>query len=53
MHFDCGAIQRDRFNPDLNDLLLLQRSKDSIQDSTFGPTIHTGVDGMPIPKNLG
>jgi hypothetical protein len=45
--------RRDGFNPDLNNLSVLQLGKDSIQDPTFGPTIHAGVDSMPIPKILG
>ena len=53
MHFHRGTIQGDGFNPDLNDLSVLQLGKDSIQYPTVGPTIHAGVDGMPIPKILG
>jgi hypothetical protein len=50
MHFNGGAVQAHVLDPDRQNLFLLQTGKDSIQDPSFAPTVHSGVDGMPVAK---
>jgi hypothetical protein len=40
------------FNPDGQDLFLLQSSKNPIQDPSFAPSTHAGIDGVPVAKVL-
>ncbi|MGF6851350.1 hypothetical protein OKW29_000236 [Paraburkholderia sp. CI3] len=47
------AIQRDRFDPDANDLLTLQFSEHTIQHAIPGPAVHSCVDRVPSTKTLG
>ena len=53
MHFDRGAVQTHVFNPDGQDLLLLQPGKDPVQNPRLTPAVHPGVDSMPIAQFLG
>jgi len=50
MHFDTGAIQRNGFDLDANDLLLLQLFKDPVEYAALGPAIHSGVNGVPVAE---
>ena len=53
MHLDRGAVQRDGFNLDTDDLSMLQPFKDSIQHPSFRPATHAGINRMPAPEALG
>jgi len=53
MHFDTGAIHRNGFNFDANDLLPLQLLKDFLQHTTLRPSIHPGIDGVPVTEAFG
>jgi len=50
MHFDGGAVQAHLFNPDGQDLLLLQPGKDAVQHPGLAPAVHPRVDRMPVAK---
>ena len=50
MHLDDGAVQGNGLNLDADDLFFLQLGEEAIQDAGFGPAIHAGIDGVPIPK---
>lgn len=52
MDFDDSAVETDRFDLDANQLLLLQLLKQPIEHTGFSPTIHAGVNRMPIAKPL-
>jgi hypothetical protein len=41
------------FDPDGQDLLLLQPGQDPIQHPGLAPPVHPGVDGVPIAQFLG
>ena len=53
MHFDHGAVQTHRFDPDPHDLSMLQLFKNPIQYAILGPAIHPGIDRVPIAEPLG
>ena len=53
MNLHDGAIDRQRFHVDADDLFLLQRREDPIQDAGLGPPVHPSVDRMPAAKTLG
>ena len=53
MYFDRRAVQADPFDPDRQDLLLLQPGKDPIQHARLAPTVHPCIDGMPVAQMLG
>lgn len=53
MDFDAGAVQRNSFNADTDDLLMLKLPKYMAQDTTLCPAIHAGIDGMPVGESLG
>ncbi len=53
MHLDTGAIQRDGFDFDTDDLLLLQLLESAIKYTTFCPAIHAGIDSVPVAKAFG
>lgn len=46
------AIQRDRLDPDANDLCALQLRKHAIHHATFGPAVHPRVDRVPSAETL-
>ena len=48
MDLDDGAVQRHRLQLDTDQLGALQ----VFEDPVLGPTIHTGVDRVPVPKAL-
>ena len=50
MDFDAGAVHRHGLKPDAYDLLSLQLLKDPVQDPVLRPTVHSGVDGVPVSK---
>src|SRR5262249_29042191 len=52
MDFDDRAVETDRFELDMNQLLGLQFLKKAVEHAGFGPAIHPGVDRMPIPEAL-
>ena len=41
------------FDPDGQDLLLLQPGKGPVQNARFAPTVHPRVDGMPVAHMTG
>jgi hypothetical protein len=47
------AIQRDRFDPDANDLLTLQSRQHAIQYTAPEPAVRSRVDRMPSAETLG
>ena len=53
MNFDRRAIQAHALDADGQDLLGLQPCEDSVQDPRFAPTVHSGVDGVPVAEVLG
>jgi len=53
MHFDRGRVQSHRFDPDANDLIVLQLREHPIQYPVLRPAIHAGVDRVPIAEPLG
>ncbi len=53
MDFDAGAVQRNSFNTDTDDLLMLKLPKYMAQYTTLCPAIHAGIDGMPVAESLG
>ena len=53
MNLDDRAVQGHRFELDAHDLLALQLLEDPIQDASFGPAIHAGIDRVPVAKALG
>ena len=56
MHFDGGAVQCHAFNPNPQDLLLLQASENSVQHprfAPFAPAVHPRVNGMPVAQTFG
>src|SRR5580693_6279902 len=53
MYFDNGAVEADRFDLDSHELLMLQFLEQSIQHAGLCPTIHAGVDSVPIAEALG
>ena len=53
MHFDGGAVQAHLFNPDGQDLLLLQPGEDPVQHPGLAPAVHPRVDRMPVAKLFG
>lgn len=50
MYFDAGTIQRNGFDLDADDLLLLQLPEDPVKYAALGPSVHAGVDGVPVTK---
>ena len=50
MHLDNGTVERQGFDLDPDDLLVLQDRKDTIQHTCLGPAIHSGVDRMPVTE---
>ena len=50
MHLDDGTVERQGFDLDPDDLLVLQGRKDTIQHTCLGPAIHSGVDRMPVTE---
>jgi len=53
MHLDAGAIQRNRFDLDPNDLVVLQLLKYPVQYASLGPSIHPYIDRVPITEARG
>jgi hypothetical protein len=53
VNWDHCTIQRDGLDANLDNFLVLQLGEDSLKHPVFGPTVHAGIDGMPIPKVLG
>ena len=53
MHLDNGAVHRDHLKLDLDYPSPLELLEYPVQDAALGPTIHPGVDGMPIAKPAG
>ena len=47
MNFYRRAIQRDRLDPDANDLRTLQFREHAIQYAALGPSVHPRVDRVP------
>ena len=52
MDLDDGAVQRHRLQLDADQLGALQVFEDPVEHPVLGPTIHTGVDRVPVPKAL-
>ena len=53
MDFDASIVQRNSFNTDTDDLLMLELPKNMAQDTTLCPAIHAGIDGMPVAEAFG
>ena len=53
MHFDDRAVQGNRLQFDCDDLLLLQTGEDPVKHPCFAPTVHAGVDGVPVAQAFG
>jgi len=53
MHFDDGAVERDRFHLDPDHLFLLEPHENPVKDTVFAPSVHAGVNTMPIAKFFG
>ena len=53
MHLHRRAVQRDRFDLDANDLVVLQLLEDTIQNTRLGPPVHPRVDRVPVAEALG
>lgn len=53
MHLDAGAIQRNRFDLDPNDLVVLQLLKYPVQYASLGPSIHPHIDRVPVTEARG
>ena len=53
MHVHGGTVQRPGFDLETDNLRMLQLREDSIQDATFGPAIHAGVDRVPVAEACG
>jgi hypothetical protein len=53
MNFDNRTVQSHGLDPDAHDLLLLQLREDPIENAALGPTIHSGVDRVPVSESLG
>src|SRR4051812_23815031 len=52
MHLDARRVERDCLDADANNLRLLQFLEQSIEYASLGPTIHSGIDRVPIAKTL-
>ena len=52
MDLDDGAVQRHRLQLDADQLGALQVFEDPVEHPVLGPTIHAGVDRVPVPKAL-
>ena len=52
MDLDDGAVQRHRSSLMRNQLGALQVFEDPVEHPVLGPTIHAGVDRVPVPKAL-
>ena len=50
MDLDDGAVQRNGLQLDAHDLFSLQLLEDPVQYAVLRPTIHTGVDRMPVTE---
>src|ERR1700690_3250030 len=53
MYFDDRAVEADRLDPDSNELLMLQFLEQSVQHPGLGPTVHSGIDSVPVAEALG
>ena len=53
MNLDACGVQRNCFDLDADYLCALQFLEHAIQDASFGPAIHSRVDGVPVAKPLG
>ena len=47
---DDRAVHGDRFDPDAHDARLLQPREHPIEDAQFGPTVHAGVNRVPVAE---
>ena len=50
MDFYYRAVQRHGLDLDTDDLRTLQLFEQSIQNTAFGPAVHTRVDRVPVAK---
>ena len=53
MDLDDGTVQGDGFDFHADDLCVLQLCKYAIQHPALRPTIHAGIDGVPVAESLG
>jgi hypothetical protein len=53
MDRDDGTVQGDGFDFHADDLWVLHLCKDAIQHPALRPTIHTGIEGVPVAESLG
>ena len=52
MDLDHRAIQRNRFDLDANNLLMLQFLEHTVKDAILGPAIHPRIDRMPVAETF-
>ena len=53
MRLDNGAVHRHHLKPDAHYPLSPQALECPVQGSALGPTVHSGVDGVPSTESLG
>lgn len=53
MHFHDGRVHRNRLDANADQLLTLQLFEDRVEHAVLRPTVHAGVDGVPVAKALG
>ena len=53
MHLDAGAVQADGLELDTHNLAALQLGKDALEHTRFGPSAHTGIEGVPVAQMAG
>jgi len=53
MHFDGGAVQANRLDSELDDLLLLQPRKDPVEHPRLAPAVHPRINRMPVAQPAG
>lgn len=53
MHLDDRAVHGNGLDLDADDLFVLQLLKHPVEHAPLGPSVHTGVDRMPVPEARG
>jgi len=48
MNFDSSAVKAEAFDFDLNSMVFLKSVKHPLENATFGSTVHSGVNRMPV-----
>ena len=53
MDLDGRAVQCHRFDLDPDDLIVLKLREHPVQHTALRPTIHAGINGVPIAESFG